>query len=64
MNKVGKDVKLNVAKDIVNSYVSSFNKDNEKKLSVEEVCEAFKKVYATVEEVVPSDTDRKIGLGV
>lgn len=64
MDKVTKDVKLNVAKDITNAYVSSHNKDNDKKLSVDEVCEAFKKIYGTVNSVVPGDSERKIGLGV
>jgi len=64
MEKVAKDIKLNVAKDIVNAYVSSYNKENEKKLSVEEVCEAFKQIYKTVDQTVPDQTDRKIGLGL
>lgn len=64
MDKVAKDVKLNIAKDITNAYVSSHNKDNDNKLSVDEVCEAFKKIYGTVEGIAPSDSGRKIGLGV
>ena len=64
MNKVSKDIKLNVAKDITNAYVSSYNRDNESKLSVDDVCEAFKKIFKTVEETLPGDGDRKIGLGV
>lgn len=64
MEKVAKDIKLNVAKDITNAYVSSYNKENEKKLSPDEVCDAFKKFYKAVEEVVPEPGDRKIGLGL
>lgn len=64
MEKVAKDIKLNVAKDIVNAYVSSYNKENEKKLSLDEVCEAFKQIYKTVDGMVPDQTDRKIGLGL
>lgn len=64
MEKVAKDIKLNVAKDIVSAYVSSYNKENEKKLSVNDVCEAFKQVYKTVDSLVPEQTDRKIGLGL
>ena len=33
MDKVSKDIKLNVAKDITNAYVSSFNKENDNKLA-------------------------------
>lgn len=64
MNKVSKDIKLNIAKDITNAYVSSFNKENENKLSVDDVCAAFKKVYSTIEEIAPGEGERKIGLGV
>jgi hypothetical protein len=64
MNKIAKDIKLNVAKDLTNAFVSSYNKDNENKMSVEDVCEAFKKFYTTVEEVAPEQGDRKIGLGL
>jgi hypothetical protein len=64
MNKVSKDIKLGIAKDLTNAYVSSYNKENESKLSVEDVCEAFKKIFGTVEEVVPDQGDRKIGLGL
>lgn len=63
MDKVAKDIKLNVAKDITNAYVSSHNKDNDKKLSVDEVCEAFKKIFATVDSTIPDPSSRKIGLG-
>lgn len=64
MNEVSKDTKLSVAKDITNAYVSSYNKESEAKLSVEDVCNAFKKIYKTVEETVPEKGDRKIGLGL
>lgn len=64
MEKVAKDIKLNVAKDIVNAYVSSYNKENDNKLSVDEVCEAFKKIYNTVNEIIPDQSERKIGLGI
>ncbi|MGD9581953.1 MAG: hypothetical protein AB7V50_11315 [Vampirovibrionia bacterium] len=64
MDKVSKDIKLNIAKDITNAYVSSHNKDNDNKLSVDDVCEAFKKIYSTVDKTIPDDSSRKIGLGV
>lgn len=64
MEKVAKDIKLNIAKDLTNAYVSSYNKDNDQKLSVDEVCEAFKKIYKSVEEVCPDSGERKIGLGL
>lgn len=64
MDKIAKDIKLNVAKDLTNAYVSSYNKDNENKISLEQACEAFKKFYATVNEVAPDQGERKIGLGL
>lgn len=64
MDKVSKDIKLTIAKDIVNAYVSSYNKENEKKLSVDEVCDALKKIYGTVNDLAPEQSDRKIGLGL
>lgn len=63
MDKVAKDIKLNVAKDLTNAFVSSYNKENDNKMSVDEACEVFKKFFATVEEVTPDNSGRKIGLG-
>lgn len=64
MEKVAKDIKLSIAKDLTNAYVSSYNKDNDQKLSVDDVCQAFKKLYKTVDETCPDAGDRKIGLGL
>ncbi len=55
--KISKESKLHVAKDIVASYV----RGNEN-LSADEVCELLKKVYNAVDDLVPDPNEQRIGL--
>ncbi|MDX2085441.1 MAG: hypothetical protein SFZ03_08645 [Candidatus Melainabacteria bacterium] len=59
-DRVTKETKLMVAKDIVASYV----RNNNVNLSPEQLAQVFKDVYRTVDEVSPEAEKRKIGLGV
>ncbi len=55
--KMSRESKLHVAKDIVASYA----RGNEK-ISADELCEILKKVYNAVDELVPDPDGHRIGL--
>lgn len=57
--RVPREAKLNAAKDIVASYVRS---EKGAALSPDEVCEMLRKVYGTVDDLVPDPDGRRIGL--
>jgi hypothetical protein len=59
--RVSKEAKLNAAKDIVASYLRGANTPA---LTGEDVCQLFKKVYDTIEDVVPEGQPRRVGLGL
>lgn len=54
---VSREVKLMVTKDIVSHYV----KEREN-LSADDVCDAIRKIYNTINEIAPEPEPRKIGL--
>ncbi len=58
-DRVSKESKLGATKDIVASYIKS----DDNKLSEDDLCKLIKKVYSTIEEIVPEPEKRKIGLG-
>jgi len=58
-DRVTKETKLNVTKDIVASYIKGDNN----KISPDELCGLIKKVFSAIEDVVPEPERRKVGLG-
>jgi hypothetical protein len=61
--KVSKEVKLAVARDIVSSYVRGVGASGNQ-VSPHQVCEMLKAVYETVETLCPEPERRRVGLGV
>lgn len=66
-DRVSREAKLNAAKDIVTTFIKSAvvkSGENQRlEMSVDEVCDLFRKVFDTIEESVPN-VPRKVGLGV
>lgn len=58
-DRVSKEAKLSATKDIVASFI----KGDDNKLTEDDLCALIKKVYSTIEEVVPEPEKRKVGLG-
>ena len=56
-DRVSKESKLTAAKDIVASYVKS-----KEDLSVDDVCEALRKVYGTISDLTPDEQASRVGL--
>jgi hypothetical protein len=63
--RVSKETKLNVTKDIVVAYLKSGQGEETQgpALKPEEVCALFKEIYAAVDSTVPEPETRKVGLG-
>lgn len=65
LKNVSNEEKLRAAKDIVVAYINSSVKkkgdDQEPTMKPEQVCELFKKVFKTMEEILPI-TETKVGL--
>lgn len=65
--RVSKEQKLAAAREIVANYVRNAEiKDGEKTrpaLTPDEVCQFFRQMYSTIEEVVPEAAPRRVGLG-
>ncbi len=67
-DRVTREAKLHVAKDIVTTYIkSAVVKEGENqqhlKLTPQDICNLFREVYQAVDETVP-ENPRRIGLGV
>ncbi len=65
-DRVSRESKLHVTKEIVSAYIKSMGEmegEDRPALTIDEICEAMKRVYGTVNEMIP-DASRKIGLGV
>lgn len=58
MDRISREFKLLAAKDIVANFARS-----ERNASADEICELFRKVYRTIDEVAPEPESRKVGLG-
>ena len=65
LKNVSNEEKLKAAKDIVVAYINSSVKkkgdDTEPTMKPEQVCELIKKVFNTMEEILPV-TENKVGL--
>lgn len=57
-DRISKETRLDVAKSIVANYVRGDNCH----LSPDEVCAFLEKIYHKVNELVPGDEGRKVGL--
>ncbi|MBK8189284.1 MAG: hypothetical protein IPK79_02420 [Vampirovibrionales bacterium] len=57
-DRISKETRLDVAKSIVANYVRGDNCQ----LSPDEVCAFLEKVFHKVNELLPSDDQRKVGL--
>ncbi len=56
--RVSKESKLDAAKAIVASYAKNSNTS----LSPDELCDVFKKVFATIDETLPAPDKGRVGL--
>ena len=65
LKNVSNEEKLKATKDIVVAYINSSVKkkgdDSEPTMKPEQVCELLKKVFKTMEEILPS-VETKVGL--
>ena len=65
LKNVSNEEKLRATKDIVVAYINSSVKkkgdDSEPTMKPEQVCELLKKVFKTMEEILPS-VETKVGL--
>lgn len=65
LKNVSNEEKLKAAKDIVVAYINSSVKkkgdDSEPTMKPDQVCELLKKVFNTMEEILPT-TETKVGL--
>ena len=57
--RVSKEVKLSAAKDIVASYV----KNQQQSLTPTDICTLLRQVYQTIDDMLPIEERRKVGLG-
>lgn len=66
-DRISREAKLNVAKEIVTTYIrSAVVKNGESQrleMSAEDVCRLFQQVYQAVDETVPNP-ERRVGLGL
>lgn len=60
-DRVSKEVKLAVAKDLVSSYLRG---EAGKNVSPDQIGQIFNQVYNAVDQVVPDPEKRRIGLGI
>ncbi|MEB3245385.1 MAG: hypothetical protein VKJ06_05300 [Vampirovibrionales bacterium] len=58
--RISKEVKLAAAKDIVASYVKNHNQP----LTPTDVCSLLKQVYQTIDDMLPVEDKRRVGLGI
>ncbi len=61
MERVSKEIKVLIAKDLVSSYVRG---EGGKNVNPDQLGELFAKVYKSVEGALPDPEERKIGLGI
>lgn len=60
-DRVSKEVKLAVAKDIVSSYLRG---EGGKSVSPDQIGAIFQQVFKTVDQTVPDPEKRRVGLGL
>lgn len=59
-DRVSKETKIHVAKDLVANYVRG---EGGKNVNPDDLGSLFKKVYQSLEETFPEPEKRKVGLG-
>ena len=60
-DRVSKEVKLAIAKDLVASYLRG---DGGKNVSPDQIGSLFQQVFSTIDQTVPDPEKRRVGLGL